>query len=94
MAKKTTRPRRDTRTRVNEAQLQAYRARKAETVPHHDAQPVEQVPTRERPAQARVVTAWGNVDDEYAMIRSDLVRLFLITIGMFVIILILWFFLA
>jgi hypothetical protein len=94
MAKKTARTRNDNRTRINEAQLQAYRARKAETVAHHDAAPSEPAPSREKSAQPRVMTSWGNVDEEYAMIRSDLVRLFIITGAMFAIILILWFFLV
>lgn len=93
MAKKSSRTRREGRTRVNEAQLQAYRARKAETVANPQAIPDE--PGSSKPESATAtVTAWGHVGDEYDMIRSDLVRLLMITAGMFVIILVLWFFLA
>lgn len=93
MARKSSRTRRDGRTRVNEAQLQAYRARKAETVANPQAIPDE--PGSAKPeSSASSVTAWGHVGEEYDMIRSDLVRLFMITAGMFVIILVLWFFLA
>ncbi|MGA7672279.1 MAG: hypothetical protein WBW04_17780 [Nitrolancea sp.] len=94
MPKKTTRSRRDGKTRVNEAQLQAYRARKAETVAHPDAKPDAPVESSRQTTSSGVVTAWGHVGEEYDMIKSDLVRLFIITAVMFVIILILWFFLA
>ncbi len=94
MAKKTSRSRREGRTRLNEAQLQAYRARKAETVANPHAQPERHETGSESTQTAGVVTAWGHVADEYAMIRADLIRLLIITAAMFVIILLLWFFLA
>ena len=93
MAKKTTQPRRDGRPRLNEAQLQAYRARKAETVANPAAIPERPVAVGPKAAPAGSVTSWGHVGDEYAMIRADLVRLLMITVGMFAIILVLWFFL-
>ena len=100
MAKKTSRSRRDSRSRINEAQLQAYRARKAETVAHPDArpEPTESIHESRRSTEPRrstaTVTAWGHVGEEFSMIRSDLIRLLYITVVMFVIILILWFFLG
>jgi hypothetical protein len=94
MPKKTTRTRRDGKTRVNEAQLQAYRARKAETVAHPEAAPDAPVEAKRQATPSGVVTAWGHVAEEYTMIKADLVRLFIITAAMFVIILVLWFFLG
>ncbi len=94
MPKKTTRTRRDGKPRVNEAQLQAYRARKAATVAHPEAAPDAPIEGKRPATPSGVVTAWGHVGEEYAMIKSDLVRLFIITLAMFVIILVLWFFLA
>ncbi len=94
MAKKTSRTRRDGRTRISEAQLQAYRARKAETVAHPESQPVVSEKSKPQATPTGVMTAWGHVGDEYAMIRADLVRLLIITAAMFVIILVLWFLLG
>lgn len=87
MAKKT-RARRDTRPRLSEAQLQAYRARRSVTA----GAPV----TDAEGAAAEAVAAesysrWGNVVEEYAMIRSDLKRLALITSAMLVILVVLTF---
>ena len=92
MAKKSTRVGRDGRPKLNEAQLQAYRARKAATVTVTQPPPTE--PNAKRQEQTGHVTAWGHVGDEYNMIRSDLVRLLIITAAMFVIIVVLWFFLS
>ncbi|HVB64175.1 MAG TPA: hypothetical protein VNE17_05550 [Nitrolancea sp.] len=92
MAKKSTRVGRDGRPKLNEAQLQAYRARKAATVAVTQPPPTE--PNVKRQEQTGHVTAWGHVGDEYNMIRSDLVRLLIITAAMFVIIVVLWFFLS
>ena len=99
MAKKTTRTGRDGRPKLNEAQLQAYRARKAATVvaPQSEAPPVAvqpRTPRSSRVEQTGHVTAWGHVGEEYEMIRSDLIRLLLITAAMLVIIVVLWFFLS
>ncbi len=94
MAKKTSRSRRDSKSRINEAQLQAYRARKSETVANPHAQPEKPEVVHEQAAPTGMVTAWGHVGDEYSMIRSDLIRLLIITAAMFAIILVLWFFLA
>lgn len=87
MAKKTTRG-----TRLNEAQLKAYRARKAETV----IVAPNSVETAGEPVAAvrHGVTAWGNLADEYRMIRADIRRLLLITALMLIILLALWFFLG
>ncbi|HEU5424424.1 MAG TPA: hypothetical protein VFU72_12840 [Nitrolancea sp.] len=88
MAKKTTRG-----TRLNEAQLKAYRARKAETVVETQpavaevAAPV--VSVRRRTTHGHV-TAWGNVADEYQMIRADIRRLLLITALLLIILIALW----
>jgi hypothetical protein len=92
MAKKSTRVGRDGRPKLNEAQLQAYRARKAATAVV--TQPLPTEPNAKRPEQTGHVTAWGHVGEEYEMIRSDLVRLLIITVAMFVIIIVLWFFLS
>jgi hypothetical protein len=101
MAKKTTRVGREGRRKLNESQLQAYRARKAATVVETPPEPSAEPRRAERSdrsyrrsAQTGHVTAWGHVGEEYEMIRADLKRLFLITIGMFIIIIVLWFILA
>jgi hypothetical protein len=102
MAKKSTRVGREGRRKLNESQLQAYRARKAATVIQAPSEPVATNPTDahaaersyRRAVQAGHVTAWGHVGEEYEMIRADLKRLTLITVGMFAIIVILWFVLA
>ncbi len=101
MAKRSTRTGRDGRRKLNESQLQAYRARKAATVVETPSDPaVEHTDTSQaersyrRAVQAGHVTAWGHVGEEYEMIRADLKRLFIITILMFIIILVLWFILA
>ncbi|HEX3721410.1 MAG TPA: hypothetical protein VHV31_01385 [Nitrolancea sp.] len=102
MAKKTTRVGRDGRPKLNESQLQAYRARQAATVAVTRPVNTEAAPERaserasrtKRAEQTGHVTAWGHVDDEYLMIRSDLIRLLLITAAMFVIIVVLWFILS
>ena len=102
MAKKSTRSGRDGRRKLNESQLQAYRARKAATVVEVPHEPVAEASTESRQSersyrrasQTGHVTAWGHVGEEYEMIRADLKRLFLITVGMFIIIVILWFILA
>lgn len=88
MAKKTTKTRRDARPRLNQAQLQAYRTRKAETI--IASRPLPESPELESQAPA-AVTTWGRVDDEYAMIAKDLWRLLLITALMLAIIVVLWF---
>ncbi len=95
MAKKTSsRSRRDSKSRINEAQIQAYRARKAETVANPHAQLEKPDAAHEVVAPSRMVSSWGHLGDEYSMIRSDLIRLLIITAAMFAIILVLWFFLA
>lgn len=102
MAKKSTRVGREGRRKLNESQLQAYRARKAATVVEAPPAPSTEASTEtrrsersyRRAAQTGHVTAWGHVGEEYEMIRADLKRLFLITIAMFVIIIFLWFILA
>ncbi|HET7034087.1 MAG TPA: hypothetical protein VFI42_00245 [Thermomicrobiaceae bacterium] len=90
MAKKTTRG-----TRLNEAQLKAYRARKAETVVQPQIRPVDEavaapVATTARRLTRGHVTAWGNVADEYQMIRADIRRLLLLTALMLIILIALW----
>jgi hypothetical protein len=108
MAKKSTRTGREGRRKLNESQLQAYRARKAATVVEAPQEPTSETNSESsrsersgrsersyrRAAQTGHVTAWGHVGEEYEMIRADLKRLFLITIAMFIIIIILWFILA
>lgn len=82
MAKKT-KSRRDTRPRLTEAQLQAYRTRQAATV-------TAARPAPEGEAQLTTnVTHWGRIDEEFRMIRADLVRLGLITAGMAIILVVL-----
>ncbi|HVX30237.1 MAG TPA: hypothetical protein VHA53_07125 [Nitrolancea sp.] len=102
MARKSTRSGRDGRRKLNESQLQAYRARKAATVVEAPPEPVADTKgeTRKsersyrRAVQTGHVTAWGHVGEEYEMIRADLKRLFVITVLMFAIIIVLWFILA
>lgn len=107
MAKRSTRTGRDSRRKLNDSQLQAYRARKAATVVEAQSEPVAERSERSEPADSREaersyrravqaghVTAWGHVGEEYEMIRADLKRLFVITVMMFIIIVALWFILA
>jgi hypothetical protein len=101
MAKRSTRTGREGRRKLNESQLQAYRARKAATVVETPSEPVaastdakQAERSYRREVQAGHVTAWGHVGEEYEMIRADLKRLTLITVVMFIIINILWFVLA
>ncbi len=86
MAKKT-RARRESRPRISEAQLQAYRARRASAAA---AQPTPAPAGTAEPARP-VTSRWGRVDEEYAMIRADLIRLGAITAVMFAILIVLWF---
>lgn len=86
LAKKT-RARHDERPRLSQAQLNAYRVRKAATVvarPAVEGEDGEEID----PSQ---YTQWGHIGQEYAIIRSDLARLLLITAGMLVIIIVLSF---
>jgi ribosome biogenesis protein Tsr3 len=85
VAKKTTRGQ-----KLNESQLRAYRERKAETIITPRAQPV--VAAEDGAAvRQQVVTGWGNVAEEYQMIRGDIKRLLLITLAMLVLLIVLWF---
>ena len=77
------RNRRDTRPRLSEAQLQAYRARQAAQAHAHAA--AESAASTTKPGQTSF-SQWGRLDEEYAMIRSDLTRLGIITLAMFVVI--------
>lgn len=102
MAKRSTRTGRDGRRKLNESQLQAYRARKAATVVEAPHEPATEASTESRQSErsyrraveAGHVTAWGHVGEEYEMIRADLKRLSVITVLMFIIIVVLWFILA
>ncbi|MBX5444645.1 hypothetical protein [Sphaerobacter sp.] len=80
MAKKT-KTRRSGRPRLSEAQLQAYRERRAmlEAAPAETAQPSSSEPV------GTIRTHWGHLPDEYAMIRADLIRLLVIAALMVVI---------
>lgn len=81
-----TRNRRDTRPRLSEAQLQAYRARQAAM-----AQPEVAAGTTATATREGSFSQWGRLDDEYRMIRADLVRLGIITGAMLVLIIALTF---
>lgn len=95
MAKKTTRNRKSSRPRLSEAQLQAYRARQVAARPEATIDvPSESRVTRQTERRSAAVTAWGHIDEEYAMIRADLVRLVIISAICFGIILVLWFLLG
>ncbi|ACZ38454.1 hypothetical protein [Sphaerobacter thermophilus] len=80
MAKKT-KTRRSGRPRLSEAQLQAYRQRRAML---EAAQAETPTPSGSEPARV-AETHWGRLPDEYAMIRSDLIRLLIISALMVVI---------
>ena len=74
-------PKKSKSPRISESQLQAYRNRRASppvTVPTDEAS-ARQVKAGEPTA---VPTAWGRIDEEYAMIRSDLIRLLIIAVAM------------
>ena len=87
VAKKTTRGQ-----KLNESQLQAYRQRKAETIIVPRARTVETDESGGAVAKRQtVVSNWGDVAEEYKMIRADIVRLLLITAGMLVLLIVLWF---
>ncbi|HET9015684.1 MAG TPA: hypothetical protein VFN57_08805 [Thermomicrobiaceae bacterium] len=78
-----TRTKRDAKPRLSEAQLQAYRARQAQV------QATAESAARTGPTVAPSPTSfsqWGRLDEEYAMIRSDLTRLGMITLAMLVLI--------
>ncbi len=74
MSKKT-KTRREGQPRISESQLQAYRARRtaALAVVETDS---ESAPGA--PEATTIRSPWGRVDEEYAMIRSDLIRLIVI----------------
>lgn len=75
---------------MSESQLQAYRNRRASApvnVPA-DGEPAPQAQSREA---AVVTTSWGRIDEEYAMIRADLIRLLIIAALMIGLIFALWF---
>ena len=76
------RNRRDTRPRLSEAQLQAYRTRQAAVT-----QAVPEGGAASKVSQSQTsFSQWGRLDEEYAMIRSDLTRLGIITLAMFIVI--------
>lgn len=92
MAKKTTRGQ-----KLNESQLRAYRERKAETIiaPRPALDPTDEAVARTRgTAAAASVSGWGNVAEEYRMIRGDIKRLLVITAGLLVLLIALWLVLA
>ena len=67
--------------------MQAYRARQAAVAPRTE----EPTASVHRPATpAPRVSAWGRLDEEYALIRADLLRLTVITVLMFGVIAVLW----
>lgn len=90
MAKKS-KSRRDSRPRLSEAQLQAYRARQAAAASAAPASEPSSAPDTSQPV---VYSRWGRVDEEYAIIRADLTRLLILTAGMLAILVILWFILG
>jgi hypothetical protein len=46
--------------------------------------PADEAPARQAKAgePTAVTTAWGRIDEEYAMIQSDLIRLLIIAVAM------------
>jgi hypothetical protein len=88
---KKTKPRHERGTRLSQAQLQAYQVRKAATVAQR---PVVATDDGGEEPEVSSYTHWGRLDEEYASIRSDLVRLLIITALMLVFIVVLAFVLA
>ncbi len=70
-------PKKSKSPRISESQLQAYRNRRASApvIVPADGKPAAET-TGEH--AAAVTTSWGRVDEEYAMIRADLIRLLII----------------
>lgn len=87
VARKTSRNRRDSRGRISQAQLQAYRVRKEETTITPRAVVETTEPGAPSPA---ATTTWGRIEDEYDMIASDLKRLLIISVLMFALIAAFW----
>lgn len=88
MSKKS-RKRRSSRPRLSEAQLEAYRARRRrEQEAEAEAEAADEVAAEARAMPRRAVssssvgqgyTHWGSLDEEYAIIRADLIRMIAIT---------------
>lgn len=73
-------PKKPKSPRISESQLQAYRNRRASAPPVSTNSPTdgEATPRAQSGQAAAVTTAWGRTDEEYAMIKSDLIRLLII----------------
>jgi hypothetical protein len=85
---KKTKTRREGQPQITEAQIQAYRARRtaAPVVVEKDAE------SASCPQQATTINSpWGRVNEEYATIRSDLVRLVIIAAALLALIVVLSF---
>lgn len=80
---KKTKSRRSGRPRLSEAQLEAYRQRRA-LLAEGAARDAGPTAAGAEPAAVHA-TSWGRVDEEYATIRSDLIRLLVITAFLFAI---------
>lgn len=74
-------PKKSKSPRISESQLQAYRNRRASAPV---IVPAEGEPAAQTQGEhgAIVTTSWGRVDEEYAMIRADLIRLLIIAVIM------------
>jgi hypothetical protein len=74
-------PKKSKSPRISESQLQAYRNRRASAPMSVPANGEPAAQTQGEHA-AIVTTSWGRVDEEYAMIRADLIRLLIIAVIM------------
>ncbi|HEU4792279.1 MAG TPA: hypothetical protein VFS96_01345 [Nitrolancea sp.] len=83
-------PKKSKSPRISESQLQAYRNRRASAPVSApvDGEPAAQTKGGEATS---VTTSWGRVDEEYAMIRADLIRLLIIAVFMIALIVVLSF---
>jgi hypothetical protein len=71
-------PKKSKSPRISESQLQAYRNRRA-SAPVTDGESAPQAKAGEATV---ATTSWGRLDEEYAMIRSDLIRLLILAAAM------------
>lgn len=70
-------PKKSKSPRISESQLQAYRNRRA-SAPVITPANGESAPHTQAGEVTAGTTSWGRIDEEYAMIRADLIRLLII----------------
>ena len=86
---------RTARPKLKESQLQAYGRRQEETVfTPRRAEAAQTAVASPRPAAGGLRAYARSVEEEYAIIRSDLIRLGFVTALMVVLMGVLWFFLG